>query len=363
MYQGFSLPQKLKLLSQVAIVTFEQGEYFFERQAVEQHIGDYIRDLPNALTEPEELQLESEGILKAIELQHGLLAERAQGIFSFSEQIFQEYFTARKIVASHNLQASERALERLVSHLSEPRWREIFLLTVTMLRSADFLVQLMKQQIDALVAHDPYLQDFLTWASQKSLTTPPQPAAIRAFDFALANKPHLVPHLALDSTWDQGIFLDMVLDDLMLKCAIDSSADFTLAQACIDALNNALMMVLDVRLHHSLQCLKAQLPNPAKSRERFQAWWQINYLDWTERLRAAIVKHRNIQMHWHFSPEQQQLLQRYYDANQLLLDCLNSNCEVTAAVRQEIEAALLLPQKQLQEREWNHAEQQVRLCL
>ncbi|MBV8885553.1 MAG: hypothetical protein JO235_16375, partial [Chroococcidiopsidaceae cyanobacterium CP_BM_RX_35] len=97
----------------------------------------------------------------------------------------------------------------------------------------------MKQQIDALVAHDSYLQDFLTWASQKSLTTPPQPAAIRAFYFALANKPHLVPHLALDSTLEQGIFLDMVLDDLMLKCAIDSSADFTLAQACIDALNNA----------------------------------------------------------------------------------------------------------------------------
>jgi len=44
--------------------------------------------------------------------------------------------------------------------------------------------------------------------------------------------------------------------------------------------------------------------------------------------------------------------QRYYDANQLLIDCLNSNCEVTVAVRQEIEAALLLPQKELEEREW-----------
>ncbi|WP_276750717.1 NACHT C-terminal helical domain 2-containing protein [Chlorogloeopsis fritschii] len=42
----------------------------------------------------------------------------------------------------------------------------------------------------------------------------------------------------------------------------------------------------------------------------------------------------------------------YYDANQLLLDCLNSNCEVTAAIRQEIEATLLLPQKELEDREW-----------
>lgn len=46
------------------------------------------------------------------------------------------------------------------------------------------------------------------------------------------------------------------------------------------------------------------------------------------------------------------MLQRYYDANQLLIDCLNSNCEVTTAIRQEIEATLLLPQKELEDREW-----------
>ena len=349
-YHGFLLPQKLKLLSQVAMVTFEQGNYFFRKEAVEQQISDCIRELPNAATEPEELQLESEGILKAIELQHGLVAERVRGIFSFSYQIFQEYFTAQKIVASHNRQASDRSLERLVSHMSEPRWREVFLLTVAMLRSADSLVQLMKQQVDAIVAHDPYLQDFLAWASQ--IVTPPQPAAIRAFSFALAHKPHLVPYLALTSNSNQWIFLDLVLDDLVLKCSIDS-ADFTLAQACINALDSALIIVRDVELHHVLQGLKDQLPDPAKSREKFQAWWTKNYLDWTERLRSHIVKHRNTQIQWHFSPEQQELLQRYYDANQLLLDCLNSNCEVTAAVRQEIEAALLLPQKKLEEREWS----------
>ncbi|UBF24405.1 NACHT domain-containing NTPase [Kovacikia minuta CCNUW1] len=241
MYHGFLLPQKLKLLSQVATVTFEQGNYFFERQAIEQHIGDYIRSLPNAAIEPEELQLDSEEILKAIELQHGLLAERVQGIFSFGDQIFQEYFTARKIVANYNLHASDRALEQLVSHVTEPRWREIFLLTVAMLRSADSLVQMMKQEIDAIVAQDPYLQKFLTWAAPQSR----------------AESPYL-----------------------------------------------------------------------------------------------TATQHHSTQSDWDFSPEQQEILQRYYDANQLLLDCLNSNSEVTAAVRQEIEAALLLSQKELEEREW-----------
>ena len=214
MHQSFLLPQKLKLLGQVAAATFEQGDCFFEQHTVEQHIRNSLHDLPNASTEPEELQLESEAILRAIELQHGLLAEQVRGVFSFSHLTFQEYFTARKIVANCSLQASEQPLEQLVSHITDSRWREIFLLVVAMLPNADALVQLMKQQIDAIVAQDLYLQEFLAWASQQSLATPP-PAAIRAFYFALAHKPHLVPHLALASTLDQAIFLNMVLDDLV----------------------------------------------------------------------------------------------------------------------------------------------------
>ena len=80
-YQGFRLPQKLKLLSQIAAVTFDHGQYFFEQRVIEQYIEDYLRHLPNATTDADELQLESEAVLKAIESQHGLLTERARGIF------------------------------------------------------------------------------------------------------------------------------------------------------------------------------------------------------------------------------------------------------------------------------------------
>jgi predicted NACHT family NTPase len=329
-YQGFLLPQKIKLMSQIAAATFERGDYFFEQKTVEQQIGDFISNLPNAPTEPEELQLNSEVILKAIELQHGLLAERMRGIFSFSCLTFQEYFTARKIVASHNLQSLERALERLVSHITEPRWREIFLLTAAMLRSADSLVHLMKQQIDTLVAQDPYLQEFLTWVSQKSLLVPqPTLTATRAFYLGLTQTRHLAPHFALACTLDQGIFLDTLLDNLLLECTINSSSDFVHACACADALGNALSIVLDVGLQQSLQQLKDQLPDPDRDRAAFQSWYQVSYPAWNEQLKTAIALHRNLESNWHFSPEQQETLQRYYDANKLLLDCLNSNCEVT----------------------------------
>ncbi|GAP93692.1 NACHT domain-containing protein [Leptolyngbya sp. NIES-2104] len=353
-YRGFLLPQKLRLLSQLAAVTFEQGQYFFEQRIIEQYIGDYLRNLPDASLEPEEVQLESEAMLKAIEAQHGLLIERARGIFSFSYLAFQEYFTARKIVASHNLRALEQALSGLVSHITDPHWREVFLLTAAMLRSADSLVQLMKQQIDALVAQDPYLQEFLVWVSQKSQTIEIEPkiATTRAFYLALSQAPHTAEQFALVSTLDQGMFLDAALENLLLEFATDHSQDFAYVHACSEALNNILVMVLDAGFYKSLQQLRDQLPAPSENRDRLQDWWQTNYSAWVARLRNAIAQYRNIQHPWQFSPEQQQVLQRYYDANQLLMDCLNSNCEVTAAIRQEIEDTLLLPQKELEDREW-----------
>ncbi|MCW5319429.1 NACHT domain-containing protein [Nostoc sp. KVJ3] len=353
-YRGFLLPQKLKLLSQIAAATFEQGQYFFEQRVVEQYIGDYIQNLNNVPMDAESLQIESEAALKAIEAQHGLLAERARGIFSFSYLAFQEYFTARKIVASHNLEAFGQALSGLVNHITDPHWREIFLLTATMLRSADSLVQLMKQQIDTLVAEDAYLQEFLTWASQKSRSIPTQSkdATVRAFYLALSRTPHIASHFALASSLDQGMFLDEALDDLLLACAIDGSQDFAHIHACGEAMSNILGIVLDVGLHKSLQQLSDQLPNSGQSQQRFELWSQTNYSAWAEQVKKTVINYRNINHEWQFSSEQEQVLQRYYDANQLLLDCLHSNCEVTSAIRQEIEATLLLPIKELEDREW-----------
>jgi predicted NACHT family NTPase len=353
-YRDFRLPQKLRLLSQLAAVTFERGQYFFEQRIIEQYIEEYLQNLPGASLEPEEIQLESEAMLKAIEAQHGILIERARGIFSFSYLAFQEYFTARKIVASHNLRALEQALEGLVTHITDPHWREVFLLTVAMLRSADSLVQVMKQEIDALVSHDPYLQEFLMWANQKSQTisAPPKIATTRAFYLALAQPSPTANTFALASTLDQGIVLDAALENLLLEFAADHSQDFAYVDACSEALNNILVMVLDAGFYKSLQQLRNQLPPSSQSRKRLQDWWEENYVVWVEQVRATIAHYRDIHHPWQFTPQQQQVLQRYYDANQLLIDCLNSNCEVTTAIRQEIEATLLLPQKALEEREW-----------
>ena len=216
-----ALPQKLKLLSEIAIKTFERGEYFFEKRTIEEYISDYLYQLSDAPIDSEELQLASEDILKAIALQHGLLTERSRGIFSFSHLAFHEYFTARNIIMNSYLKSLEEALEELINHVVEPRWREIFLLTAVMLRKADLLVLLMKKKVNDLVMGDHHLQEFLIFSHQSSSKTPSQ------------------------------------------------STD------------------------------------------------------------------------WNFTPSQQEILEKYYEINHLIRDCLNSNSEITNTVRKEIENELL----------------------
>jgi predicted NACHT family NTPase len=177
-YQNLSLEDKKDLLSQVAFITFERGDYFFEQDQIQQHIADYLRILPDAQTEPKALRRDSKAVLKSLEAQHGLLIERAREIYSFSHLTFQEYFTAKAIVDS----AEPQAFENLVSHISENRWREVFLLVSSMKPNADKLLLLMKEYIETRINSDK-LQHFLNWVYQKSLPVQDslKSAAIRAF--------------------------------------------------------------------------------------------------------------------------------------------------------------------------------------
>lgn len=181
-YKNLSLQQKKDLLSQIALKTFESGDYFY-KQELEQYITDFICNLADAPTNPEALQLNSEAVLKALVLQHGLLVEWATGIYAFSDFKFHQYFIARGIVESSSFQALEQGLQNLVSHITEPHWYEVFLLVVGMLQNADYLLKLIKQQTNALIASDAQLQHFLAWLNQKSISGEAfcKPSAFRAF--------------------------------------------------------------------------------------------------------------------------------------------------------------------------------------
>ena len=325
LYKNLSVQRKEDLLSQIALISFEPGVYFIKQKNLETQIADFIRNLPMVSTDAQALELDSEAVLKSIEAQHGLLVARAHQIYSFSHLTFQEYFAAREIVETRV------DLNRLVDHLTEKRWREVMLLTAGMLRSADELLLLLKQRVDALVATDLTIQRFLGWVQQKanSVDLPYKPAAIRAFYFARA----LARDLALDLARARAL-------DLALALALALDLDLDLARA----LDLDLDLDLDLEFQRKLKELRDRLPDKSLSRGDRQRWWETNGESWTTELRAVMIKYRNIGHDWQFTPdEQKQLLQQYHDANKLLVDCLNSDCYVSREVRQEIEDTLLLP--------------------
>jgi predicted NACHT family NTPase len=349
-YRNLNFSHKQHLLAFVAAITFERGDYFFEKNTVQQLIADYLANLPDGTTDPVQLEIHSEVVLKAIEAQHGLLVERARGIYSFSHLTFQEYFTAREIVNN----SAPQAMEKLVSHLTEKRWREVLLLAVGMLQKADDLLLSMKQQVDGLVAEDEQLQQFLLWVNEKSLSVDflYKPAAVRFFYFsilpslelALNRNPEIFLdpafYLAVKHTFDPAIeiTLDLVLD-LAILPVVDGAIDPALSLAH-DIL---IFPVVEPELMQALQQLKQQLLHPDGDKEIFRQWWQANGQAWTRELRQIIISYRNIGHDWQFSEQQKSLLRKYYDANKLLVYCLNSASNVSPAVRQEIEETLLLP--------------------
>ena len=154
-YKQLSVPFKENLLSQIAFKTFEQKDCFFKQRAVENYIAEYICHLPDAPIDSEALHIDSEAVLKSIEAQHGLLIERARGIYSFSHLTFQEYFTATKITSP--TPQLKQVLQSLTDKITEKRWREIFLLTTEILHPADDLLQLMKAKADTWLTDNSWL--------------------------------------------------------------------------------------------------------------------------------------------------------------------------------------------------------------
>lgn len=353
-YGKLSVQRKEDLLSRIALTTFEQSDYFFKQKVAEQYITKYIRNLPDANTDDQALELDSEKVLKSIEAQHGLLVERAKGIYSFSHLTFHEYFTAREFVVVK--QSSEEALQSLVSHLTKKRWREVFLLAVGMSPSADRLLLLLKEKVDEYVATDERLQELLTRIIQKSnsIQLPYKLAAVRALYFARCLVIKLDLAFKLDSALASNHPHDINLEHAgarirVLYLAIENSHSFGRELENASALargfhfNLALNCAFEVELGKELQKLKAQLPYPDKDKEKFKQWWQANGQAWYEKLRSVIINYRYMGHDLQFSEQQKELLQQYYNANKLLIDCLNSDCYVSREVRQHIEDTLFLP--------------------
>lgn len=387
-YRNLSLDHKIELLSQIAAISFEQNRYFFGQDEVQQSIEDYLFSLPDApKIRTLSFKQNSKTVLKSIETQHGLLIERARRIYSFSHLTFQEYFTARNIVSSFDPQNSEKTFGNIIKR----SWREVFLLAVGMVSNGDELLLLVKRKIDDFLASDYELQQLLESVYLKSQTIfVGKQAAIRAFYFSLHVNDNYTFDLTLDidSNLGYGIarFFDLNVDLMLMeaiKIALDLEYDFNISYLEDDfneeseddelnknseststsprqLLNNLKDNIVDClyyiddrldkdkdkdELFELVQELDDLIPTKVNDVEYFIE----NNIDFlTTKLYQIVNGNRRINFCHPFNEVQKRMLEQYYHANKLLVECLNDTTKLTPEIKQKIENDLFLPVSHLQ---------------
>ena len=328
-YKKLSLGHKANMLARIAAETFEKNEYFIPQEELERLITDYVKNVPPHDTKE---AADGEAILKAIEAQHGIFVERARRVYSFSHLTFQEYFTAKYIVAN----AAKGTLMNLVkAHCPDGRWREVFLLTTSLLPEASQLMTTFRRGVDMLLGGDEKLREVLAWAYKKSALIQADPWFVRPnylfVELYYPSRSRVLAH-ALAHALDIARASDLALDrapafdraharylalDHALASILDRARELVLnrSRGCALDRASALTIAKDLSLKELAKELAA-LPIP--SNKAAAAEWQV----FAGKLRALVITHRDIRHEWNLSDTQEARLADYLNATSLLQDCL-----------------------------------------
>lgn len=245
-YKNLSHRRRQQLLSHIATPAFEKGQYFFTTRELADTIASYLSRLPQAnVTDPDDI--DGEGVLEAIAAHHGLLVERAVGIYSFSHLTFHEYFTAKYIV-----EHKERGtLTSLARHSHKRHWREVFLLVATLLDEADDMAVAMLDAAGQLIADRSVLVEMCAWSGARTKVAHHDGSqyAVRLAYIYLYR--FLGSESDRDSTRNQASTLDLATEKASaLNLALASALNLALASASAltHARNLALARALNLAL-------------------------------------------------------------------------------------------------------------------
>jgi len=179
-YENLSIEQEEILLSEIAYQNFVADKLFLEKREVVKQIKDHLKQNLNA---PQ--HLDGEKVLKTIEIEQGILVERARDVYSFSHLTLQEYLTAQYIYDNDLIE------ETVKNHITETRWQEVFLLVAGLMRGkADKLLLAMEKEAHNYLTTPlgQKLVPILQWADEMtkdSVDSPIKPVGRRALAYWL----------------------------------------------------------------------------------------------------------------------------------------------------------------------------------
>jgi predicted NACHT family NTPase len=179
-----------------------------------------------------------------------------------------------------------------------------------------------------------------------------QLAAVRAFYFNLALYGLAKPNLSYALNPNVKNIPALQVDELLTRCV--HIAETLISKYHRTNGHNLLSCLSQIQWDLLVQ-LKDKIPESDIGiqicKEAPSPWWKANGQAWIKELTDLMINYRNIWHDWQFSPQQNKLLSQYYNANKLLVDCLNSGCVVSDEVRKEIEETLLLPMSEIKQRQ------------
>jgi hypothetical protein len=340
------------MLSEIAYIGFEANNLFFSHQEVVRQIKEFLRSNDNA---PKHLK--AEAVLDAIAIQQGILVERKRDIYSFSHLTLQEYLTA-KYIDDHQL------IEKLVvKHLTDERWKEVFLLVAGLMRGgADKLLLAMEKEAQKFIKSrkfpNPFrtskLEALLRWAEQVTHESERyyKPVGKRAVAIAIAyGYANAYPNAnayaianayaygyadAIDNAYAKGNDYAYAIDKFIeLATQLDKIKIFK-------AVNFTLLIA-------QLTELKAQIPDKKQPQE--VDWAFVDRIIQTQEVHRAFVD--PIIQTWlsafnltlemvNLSGEELQALDNYLYANYLIIQCKEAAVRVSPQTWKGIEARMLL---------------------
>lgn len=350
-YQELNLQLEQVLLSEIAYQSFVEDQLFFSKRELTEQIRVF---LVNNLNAPK--HLDAEAALYAIQVQQGILVERARDTFSFSHLTFQEYLTAQYIV-------DEQQIETLVAkHLIDFRWREVFFLVAGLMRNSDRLLELMESEACKIMICTEKLVPVINWANEVFVESEEnvKPTAQRAlalfcvhavnflisdnFDHVRHSNPDFALLIECGRVRAFAFGLVCALDSNLF--AYDSHLGSVVALDSGTAIRNAQIIALaltEIKLHNSISvsALYEQLESLLTQFQNYDESLESQHT-FADRLRQTWYNALHLDPKWlDLSKEEVNALNNYLYVNELMIRCKEAAFRVSPQVWNEIESRML----------------------